>query len=224
MTFKEKFKRYVLFYISVVFQGIAVALITYADIGTSPITSANYVLSLHSNYTLGDITFVFNLLLLLLQLTLIFLGDYKIKDHAFDFCMQIPTCIIFSIMIDFSIYLLTIILPELSYLLSWALVVLGTVLIALGIAMSFIASVCMMPGEYFIKLFHPIVKKSFSFVKSFFDIFLVSSAVIISLFLTGFTEGEGVREGTLFAALTTGPIVHFFIPRIKDRLTKLISN
>ena len=75
MTFKEKFKRYVLFYISVVFQGIAVALITYADIGTSPITSANYVLSLHSNYTLGDITFVFNLLLLLLQLTLIFLGD-----------------------------------------------------------------------------------------------------------------------------------------------------
>ena len=59
MPRKELFKRYVLFFISVVFQGIAIALITYADIGTTPISSANYVLSLHSDFTLGDTTFVY---------------------------------------------------------------------------------------------------------------------------------------------------------------------
>lgn len=223
MPRKELFKRYVLFFISVVFQGIAVALITYADIGTTPISSANYVLSLHSNFTLGDTTLIFNLMLLLLQLTLIFICDYKLKDHAINMLMQIPTCLVFSVMIDISTNVLTLVLSEHNYVLSWGLVVLGTVLLALAVSMSVIASVCMVPGEYFIKLFHPLVKKSFSFVKTFFDIFLVSSAVIISLFLTGFTEIEGVREGTLFAALTTGPIVHIFIPRLKDRLTKLIS-
>lgn len=223
MPRKELFKRYVLFFISVVFQGIAVALITYADIGTTPISSANYVLSLHSDFTLGDTTLIFNLMLLLLQLTLIFIGDYKLKDHAINMLLQIPTCLVFSVMIDISTNVLTLVLSEHNYVLSWVLVVLGTVLLALAVSMSVIASVCMVPGEYFIKLFHPLVKKSFSFVKTFFDIFLVSSAVIISLFLTGFTEIEGVREGTLFAALTTGPIVHIFIPRLKDRLTKLIS-
>lgn len=223
MPRKELFKRYVLFFISVVFQGIAVALITYADIGTTPISSANYVLSLHSDFTLGDTTLIFNLMLLLLQLTLIFIGDYKLKDHAINMLMQIPTCLVFSVMIDISTNVLTLVLSEHNYVLSWVLVVLGTVLLALAVSMSVIASVCMVPGEYFIKLFHPLVKKSFSFVKTFFDIFLVSSAVIISLFLTGFTEIEGVREGTLFTALTTGPIVHIFIPRLKDRLTKLIS-
>lgn len=223
MPRKELFKRYVLFFISVVFQGIAVALITYADIGTTPISSANYVLSLHSNFTLGDTTLIFNLMLLLLQLTLTFICDYKLKDHAINMLMQIPTCLVFSVMIDISTNVLTLVLSEHNYVLSWVLVVLGTVLLALAVSMSVIASVCMVPGEYFIKLFHPLVKKSFSFVKTFFDIFLVSSAVIISLFLTGFTEIEGVREGTLFAALTTGPIVHIFIPRLKDRLTKLIS-
>ena len=223
MPRKELFKRYVLFFISVVFQGIAIALITYADIGTTPISAANYVLSLHSDFTLGDTTLIFNLMLLLLQLTLIFIGDYKLKDHAINMLMQIPTCLVFSVMIDISTNVLTLVLSEHNYVLSWVLVVLGTVLLALAVSMSVIASVCMVPGEYFIKLFHPLVKKSFSFVKTFFDIFLVSSAVIISLFLTGFTEIEGVREGTLFAALTTGPIVHIFIPRLKDRLTKLIS-
>ncbi|MGN0927711.1 MAG: YitT family protein [Succinivibrio sp.] len=223
MPRKELFERYVLFFISVVFQGIAIALITYADIGTTPISSANYVLSLHSDFTLGDTTLIFNLMLLLLQLTLIFIGDYKLKDHAINMLMQIPTCLVFSVMIDISTNVLTLVLSEHNYVLSWVLVVLGTVLLALAVSMSVIASVCMIPGEYFIKLFHPLVKKSFSFVKTFFDIFLVSSAVIISLFLTGFTEIEGVREGTLFAALTTGPIVHIFIPRLKDRLTKLIS-
>ena len=173
MPRKELFKRYVLFFISVVFQGIAVALITYADIGTTPISSANYVLSLHSDFTLGDTTLIFNLMLLLLQLTLIFIGDYKLKDHAINMLMQIPTCLVFSVMIDISTNVLTLVLSEHNYVLSWVLVVLGTVLLALAVSMSVIASVCMVPGEYFIKLFHPLVKKSFSFVKTFFDIFLV---------------------------------------------------
>lgn len=209
----ELLKRYSLFFISVVFQGTAIAFITYANIGTTPISSANYVLSLHSSFTLGETTLIFNILLMLLQIMFISIGKDPLKKHAVNLIMQIPVCLIFSYMIDLSMNLLKLSLPEeISYIAEWSLVILGTVLLALAISLSVTSNVAMVPGEYFIKIFHPLINRTFSFVKTFFDIFLVSSAVILSLFLTGFTEIEAIREGTLFAALCTGPIVHFFIP------------
>ena len=213
MSKSELFKRYVLFFFSVVLQGTAIACITFAKIGTTPISSTNYVLSLHSAFTLGDTTFIFNILLIVLQIMFICIGSEKLKDHISKLIMQIPVCFVFSFMIDISTDVLVfILLTEISYFTSWFLVVFGTALLALAVSLSVTANVAMVPGEYFIKVFHPIVKKSFSFVKTFFDIFLVTSAVILSLFLTEFSAIAGVREGTLFAALCTGPTVHFFIP------------
>ncbi len=214
MSKSELIKRYILFFLSVLLQGTAIAFITYANIGTTPISSSNFVISIHSGLTLGDTTLIFNLLLIVLQIMFIFIGEEKFKDHVFKIVMQLPVCLIFSFMIDTATLFLSLIMPESApYFLKWILVISGTAMLALAVAFSFTASVAMVPGEYFIKIFHPIVKKSFSYVKTFFDVFLVSSAVILSLFLTGFTEIEGVREGTVFAALCTGPMVHYFIPR-----------
>ncbi|MBQ4246887.1 MAG: hypothetical protein II733_07015 [Succinivibrio sp.] len=214
MSKSELIKRYILFFLSVLLQGTAIAFITYANIGTTPISSSNFVISIHSGLTLGDTTLIFNLLLIVLQIMFIFIGEEKFKDHVFKIVMQLPVCLIFSFMIDTATMFLSLIMPESApYFLKWILVISGTAMLALAVAFSFTASVAMVPGEYFIKIFHPIVKKSFSYVKTFFDVFLVSSAVILSLFLTGFTEIEGVREGTVFAALCTGPMVHYFIPR-----------
>lgn len=214
MSKSELIKRYILFFLSVLLQGTAIAFITYANIGTTPISSSNFVISIHSGLTLGDTTLIFNLLLIVLQIMFIFIGEEKFKDHVFKIVMQLPVCLIFSFMIDTATLFLSLIMPESApYFLKWILVISGTAMLALAVAFSFTACVAMVPGEYFIKIFHPIVKKSFSYVKTFFDVFLVSSAVILSLFLTGFTEIEGVREGTVFAALCTGPMVHYFIPR-----------
>ena len=214
MKVSELIKRYILFFLSVLLQGTAIAFITYANIGTTPISSSNFVISIHSGLTLGDTTLIFNLLLIVLQIMFIFIGEEKFKDHVFKIVMQLPVCLIFSFMIDTATLFLSLIMPESApYFLKWILVISGTAMLALAVAFSFTASVAMVPGEYFIKIFHPIVTKSFSYVKTFFGVFLVSSAVILSLFLTGFTEIEGVREGTVFAALCTGPMVHYFIPR-----------
>ena len=214
MSKSELIKRYILFFLSVLLQGTAIAFITYANIGTTPISSSNFVISIHSGLTLGDTTLIFNLLLIVLQIMFIFIGEEKFKDHVFKIVMQLPVCLIFSFMIDTATLFLSLIMPESApYFLKWILVISGTAMLALAVAFSFTASVAMVPGEYFIKIFHPIVKKSFSYVKTFFDVLLVRSAVILSLFLTGFTDIEGVREETVFAALCTGPMVHYFIPR-----------
>ncbi len=224
MSKTELVKRYALFFLSVVFQGIAIASITFANIGTTPISSANYVLSLHSDFTLGETTLIFNILLILLQIMFISIGKDPFRKHIINLIMQIPVCLIFSYMIDISMWFLKLSLPdEINYITSWLLVIGGTVLLAQAIAMSVTSNVAMVPGEYFIKIFHPLINRTFSFVKTFFDIFLVTSAVILSLFLTGFTQIEAVREGTLFAALCTGPIVHFLIP-ITAKLKPLIED
>ena len=213
MPLNELVKRYALFFTSVLIQGFAMATITFANIGTTPISSPNYVISLHTPLTLGDTTMIFNVILITLQLIIL---RSKIKDHVLDLNDADPGN--FSFFMDeihFGMTCLNKVLPNiLPYYMSWVLIVTGTVLLSISISLSVVASVCMVPGEYFLKVFlHLIVNKSFSFVKTFFDNFLVLTAVILSLILTNFSAIEGVREGTLFSALFTGPLVHLFIPK-----------
>ena len=68
----------------------------------------------------------------------------------------------------------------------------------------------MMSGEFFVRVISRRFKKDFGYVKLGFDITLVVIACLLALiFLSGI---RGVREGTILAALTVGPIVHFLTP------------
>ena len=214
MKSSEQFFRYGLFFLSVVINAIGISAITVARIGTTPISSPNYVFSLHTPLTLGYTTMIFNALLIFLECLLI--GFSELKKHKTALLMQIPVSLLFSVVIDLSMYAFDSILGsgQHSYLLSWILVISGTVMLAFGIAVEFTANVCMVPGEYFIKILHPKIHLKFSSLKIFFDVFLVFSAVVVSLLYTEFTFIEGVREGTLFAAVATGMFVRFFIPRL----------
>ena len=91
MPLNELVKRYALFFTSVLIQGFAIATITFANIGTTPISSPNYVISLHTPLTLGDTTMIFNVILITLQLIIL---RSKIKDHVLDLIMQIPVILV----------------------------------------------------------------------------------------------------------------------------------
>ncbi len=215
MSSKELFKRYLWFFISIVLQGVAIASITYAQIGTTPVSSANYVFSLHSDYTFGQTTLIFNILLIVLQIMFIAIGHDSFKNHWVNILVQVPFVFIFSYMIDVATMGLDALLPDvITYPMSWGLVIFGTLLLSFSISLSVVASVAMLSGEYFVKVFHPLINRSFSFVKTFFDIFLVASACITSFVFTDFTAIEGVREGTLYGALLTGPTVHLIVPHL----------
>ena len=60
----EKLKRYIVFLIGLFINSLGVSLITKADLGTSPISSIPYVLSLNFPFTLGQFTIAFSLLLI----------------------------------------------------------------------------------------------------------------------------------------------------------------
>ena len=64
----EKAKRYAIFAIGLFINSLGVSFITTADLGTSPISSIPYVLSLNAPLSLGQFTILFNLLIVLVQL------------------------------------------------------------------------------------------------------------------------------------------------------------
>lgn len=80
----SKRKRYAIFLIGLFVNSLGVSMITKASLGTSPISSIPYVLSLKFPFTLGEFTIFFSLFLILLQL-LILRRNFK-AEHL----LQIP--------------------------------------------------------------------------------------------------------------------------------------
>lgn len=74
---KNYLKRYLWFVIGIAINSLGIALITKAALGTSPISSVSYVLSLYFPLTLGQFTFLVNLIFILAQVVILK------KDFAF---------------------------------------------------------------------------------------------------------------------------------------------
>ena len=70
MSKKELAKRYFIFILGLFVNSVGVALITKADLGTSPISSIPYTLSLSFVPTIGQFTIIFSLFLILIQIAL----------------------------------------------------------------------------------------------------------------------------------------------------------
>ena len=87
------------------------------------------------------------------------------------------------------------------------LCLLGTALVALGVAGQGIADVLMLAGEGAVYVFARKFHIDFGKVKVGNDISLVAIAAIVSVLTMGTIEG--IREGTLISALLTGIIARF---------------
>ena len=102
----NKLKRYILFLIGLFVNALGVSLVTKASLGTSPISSIPYVLSLNFPFTLGNFTIVFSILLIVLQI-LILRKNFKLEN-----ILQIPVSIAFGYFIDLTMYMLFWINPQ----------------------------------------------------------------------------------------------------------------
>ena len=101
----EKLKRYVIFLIGLFINSLGVSLITKADLGTSPISSIPYVLSLNFPMTLGQFTIIFSILLIIIQLFILR------KNFKAEHLLQIPISILFGYFIDPTMVLLGFVHP-----------------------------------------------------------------------------------------------------------------
>ena len=197
----EKLKRYTVFLIGLFINSLGVSLITKASLGTSPISSIPYVLSLNFPFTLGQFTIAFSLLLIVLQL-IILRRNFK-TEHL----LQIPISILFGYFIDLTMVMLFFVNPQ-TYIASLAYLLIGCVILGFGVYTEVLANVAMLPGESFVRAVSSTWKTEFGSTKVAFDVSLTVIAAVLSLLFAH--RLDGVREGTIIAALLVGFIARLF--------------
>ena len=197
----EKLKRYLIFLAGLFVNSFGVSFITRASLGTSPISSIPYVLSLRFPFTLGEFTIAFSILLILLQLLILR------KNFHLEHILQIPVSIIFGYFIDLTMLLLGWLNPG-SYPMKILSLLIGCVILAFGVYMEVLANVVMLPGESFVRAVSSTWKLDFGNTKVAFDASMTIIAGVLSLLF--WQRLEGVREGTVIAALLVGFIARQF--------------
>lgn len=202
----EKLKRYVVFLIGLFVNSLGVALITKADLGTSPISSIPYVLSLNFPLTLGQFTIVFSLLLIALQLIILR------KDFRPEHILQIPVSFVFGYFIDLCMALLSFIQPQ-AYGMKVLYLLIGCVVLGVGVYMEMLADVVMLPGESFVRSIVFRWGPEFGMTKVAFDVTMTVVAAVLSFVFAGALAG--VREGTIVAALLVGFIARLISRRLE---------
>lgn len=201
-------RRYLLFCVSLFVNALGIAFITKAALGTSPITSVTYVLSMFTPFTIGQWTIMLNLLFVVVEPFLMTRKD--LKSDLRMYLLQIPISFCFGMFIDLCMHCILYWLNPVEYLHMIVALLIGCVILAVGIALEVKANAAMMAGEYFVKVITKRFHGEFGYVKLGFDVTLVAIACLLSLiFMSGI---YGVREGTVVAALIVGPIVHFVSP------------
>lgn len=205
----EKFKRYIVFLIGLFVNSLGVSLITKADLGTSPISSIPYVLSLNFPMTLGQFTIFFSLFLILLQF-LILRKNFK-AEHL----LQIPISILFGYFIDLTMILLEFVTPH-QYAAKIIYLLIGCIILGFGVYIEVLANVAMLPGESFVRAVSSTWNTEFGTTKVCFDVSMTVIAATLSfLFIYHL---DGVREGTIIAALLVG-----FLARTFGRLLSFVE-
>ncbi len=201
--------RYAVFIIGLYFLTLGVVLIIRSSLGTSPISSFSYVLSLNTPLTLGMATFILNMLLIAGQFW--FLRGIGTRRDYMEIMMQIPFSLLFSAFLDINMYLFRDMTPE-SYAGALAFLAAGCLIQAFGVELEIKPNVVAMSGEGFVKYAARRFGKDFGRVKVMVDVGLALIAVVTSLAMTH--SIIGVREGTLVAALGVGLLVSFINTRL----------
>ncbi len=194
-------------------MSLGVAFSIASTLGTTPISSISYSLSLITNINIGITTFVFNLALIFIQFLVL-----RSKFHK-KRLLQVINCVLFGYFTDLALYLVLQVPFDHTILMSVVFLVLSIFLIALGIFIYMPANIAPLPGEGCVESIAIVTNWRFSTVKIAFD----ASMVITSLILCGlfYTSIFGaVNIGTIISAFLVG----FTLRQISNIYSKVTGN
>lgn len=211
----EKLKRYVIFLIGLFINSLGVSLVTKAALGTSPISSIPYVLSLNFPFTLGEFTIFFSIFLIFLQFIILR------KNFKLEHVLQIPVSVLFGYFIDFSMAMLGFVHTDM-YIIKVLYLLIGCLVLGIGVYLEVLANVVMLPGESFVRAVVSTWHTEFGITKVAFDVSMSVIAGALSLIFTGHLVG--VREGTIVAAILVGFIARFIGKQLDFLPDKLFSS
>ena len=193
--------RYSWFTAGVLLNSFGVALITKAALGTSPISSLPYVLSLRFPLSLGVFTFVMNMGFIVIRVMLLRRAFQPIQ------LLQIAANLVFSAFLDVSMGLLDWLEPG-NLLFQTAALLAGCAVLGCGISIEVAPKVLMVPGEGVVQAIAAVSGWRFGTVKVNFDAALAAIALVLSLLF--FHRLRGLGAGTVVSALLVGRFVNLY--------------
>lgn len=197
---KKLIIRYVMLIVGVSIMSLGIALSLKSTLGTPPISCIPAVLAVAFPLTVGEFTIIFNALLVLFQIALL-------KKITLSQIAQMLVCILFGYMIDFNLLVFDFINPT-DYLSQWILLIISCLVLAFGLVIEVKSDITMLPGDGSVVAIGEVLNKDWGKVKPFFDITIVIMGIVLALVFIGHLEG--VREGTIFAAIAVGFIIQFY--------------
>ncbi|GAA2914161.1 YczE/YyaS/YitT family protein [Enterococcus pseudoavium] len=210
-----KIKSLVVLFMGISLMSIGIALAKLAQLGTSPISSIPNVMSYIMPLSIGNLTIIFMILMIVLQMILL-------REVNLSIMLQIVPGVIFGWLIDvFVVGFTRLGLPAFMdhYFEQLVFTLIGMLVLSFGVFLEVNSRSILMPGEGLVVALTLRTKQPFGKLKMFTDLTMVAVALIISLLY--FQGLVGIREGTLITALFTGRLVALYEPLIPwvDRLT-----
>ncbi|GAA2033612.1 YitT family protein [Yaniella flava] len=192
-------QRTIIFVSGVFIMSFGIAVGIRADLGTTPLASLPTVLSFATPLSVGWYIVILNMIFFLLQVLILRRRFTRVQ------LMQIPITFVFGSFVDLSMYFTRWIEPT-SYLTQWIWVLVSVVLVAIGVYIETLPRLSYLPGNGVVVALTVVQNRiSFGSNKIILDVVLLIISVAASLLLMG--ELAGVREGTVFSAVTVGIII-----------------
>ncbi len=189
-------KRYLLLLIGLAIMAFGVAFSIKANLGTSPISSVPYVVSMFTDLTVGTATILMHGVFIALQILIL-----RRRYHPIQL-MQLPVAVFFGYLTDFGVWAVQRISYG-AYWEQWILCLIGILLVAIGVSLEVKAGVVVLAGEGVVLAICKVLPKvKFGYMKVGFDVTLVLTACVLSFVFIGGLHG--VREGTVAAAVLVG--------------------
>ena len=211
--------QHVLLLVSLFLLALGVAICIRSSLGSSVISSLPYSFALAGEdglvpqLTLGMYTNILNVLLVLGQIVVL-----QKKFNPIQL-LQLLIGVVFGVLIDLSMILTTFLITS-DIILQLIEMIVGSSVMALGVAMEIRCASITMPGEGLPAALSKKTGKPFANMKIYVDLCLVLSAIISMFIFFGNWKWNIVGAGTLFAAIYCGMAVKFINKRLDwfDRL------
>lgn len=196
-------KRYTIFVIGLAVAAMGVAFSTKAGLGTTPVASVPYSVSLVLPFlSFGTWLNILSVIQIATQVIIL-----KGKCSKLEIGIQTVLAFAYGYLTDLSVYIIRGISVD-SYIEQVFYLLVSCVVLALGIWIQFKGGVAMLPGEALNRAIAQVTGRKYSNIKILVDVLMIAAAGIICLVFLG--KLEGVREGSIFAAFAVGLIIKVY--------------
>jgi len=192
-----------LFLIGLFIASMGVALSAKAGLGTSPVASVPYSVSLvNHTLTFGWWLNMWSVLQIAVQIALL-----RKKCKPVEIIIQTVLAFVYGYLTDFSCKLISGLQAN-TYIMQFALMILSCFVLGFGIWIQFKGGVAMLPGEAMNRAISEVTGIKYENIKIFFDVLYIIVAAAICFIFIG--KLEGVREGSIIAAVLIGNIIKLY--------------